>query len=267
MHADITGLHRVGLLGRDTQRLARRYRDLGFTLAAVPAGPHHAARVSARVGAASLDLLGVAAGPRPEVRRTGPRAEGLRLLDLGTGDAAKARRRLTEMGLRACADPRDGAAHARVLRIDPRQTPEASLGVAQVARRPVHADEPRTRHPNGARGIAAVLVVAADEVLPGIVDRYRRLLDREPLREGPLTMLPLGASRLDFLRAADADAVLPETAANPAAAHLAALTVPVDDADAARDLVEDAGIPTTTTSDGFFVAAPDAYGTGLFFVG
>ncbi|MGW5317394.1 hypothetical protein [Nocardia thailandica] len=80
-------------------------------------------------------------------------------------------------------------------------------------------------------------------------------------------MLPLGASRLDFLRAADADAVLPETAANPAAAHLAALTVPVDDADAARDLVEDAGIPTTTTSDGFFVAAPDAYGTGLFFVG
>ncbi|MGW5317393.1 VOC family protein [Nocardia thailandica] len=142
MHADITGLHRVGLLGRDPERLARRYRDLGFTLAAVPAGPHHAARVSARVGAASLDLLGVAAGPRPEVRRTGPRAEGLRLLDLGTGDAAKARRRLTEMGLRACADPRDGAARARVLRIDPRQTPEASLGVAQVARRPVHADGP-----------------------------------------------------------------------------------------------------------------------------
>ncbi|MFD5175923.1 VOC family protein [Nocardia sp. NPDC058379] len=288
MTADIDGIHHVGILTRDLDGLERRYRSLGFTLtprsrhllAAAPGEPPVAgctANLCAVFQDSYLELLGIVDEAAPDPWHTKAMAdqfEGLRLLNLETSDAEKADRLLTEAGLRTSGvldlerpvDTGDGqrTLRARAVHVDPRATPETYLGVAQhLTREYVH--QPRyLRHPNGARGLGSVLYVVADTDFAAVVDRYQRVLDRAPEREGPLVMFGVGSARLEFVRASDADQLLPGEPA-PAASYPAALTVRVDDVVAARDLVDDAGTPTVATADGFFVSAADAYGAGLFF--
>ncbi|MFC6938101.1 hypothetical protein ACFQHO_52770 [Actinomadura yumaensis] len=106
--------------------------------------------------------------------------------------------------------------------------------------------------------------MADDAEFDAIVDRYARILNAAPRRQGLMTVLDLADGRLEFVRSSDAEEALPGEPA-PAASYLAAMTVLVDDVTAARTIVEDGGTGVRTTGDGFFVSARDAYGAGLFF--
>ncbi|WP_280236633.1 hypothetical protein [Nocardia cyriacigeorgica] len=119
-------------------------------------------------------------------------------------------------------------------------------------------------HPNGARGIVAVLIVADDAEHAAILRRYQAVLEVEPSTIGPKTVLIRAGTRIEIVPASAAVQVLPGEKA-PAPSYLAAVTVHVDDLDRARTLVGESGTETTTTDTGFFVSGRDACGAGLFF--
>lgn len=288
MTGDIRGIHHTAILTRDLDGLERAYASFGFTLSPrsrhLLAGrpgeapvPGCTANRCALFGDAYIELLGIVDETAPDPWHTRPVAdeyEGFRVLNLDTGDAGAAHRRLRDAGLRTSGvldlerdvvtDEGPRTVRARAVHLDPHTTPEGHVGVAQhLTRRYVH--QPRhLRHPNGARGLAAVLIVAEDTAYDAITDRYARLLGTAPRCEGPVTVLGTGAARLRVVRASDAEEVLPGEPA-PAASYLAAMTVVVEDTDHARRVVERGGTATRPTTDGFFVSARDAYGAGLFF--
>lgn len=288
MTGDIHGIHHTGILTRDLDGLEQAYSSLGFTLS--PRSRHLlggrpgqapvpgcTANRCALFGGSYIELLGIVDESAPDPWNTRAMAdeyEGLKLINLDTGDAEATDRRLTGMGLRTSGvldlerdvDTEEGprTVRARAVHLDPRATPEGHVGFAQhLTRRYVH--QPRyLTHPNGARGLAAVLMVVADAELGAVTDRYARILGTAPGQEGPVTVLDAGAARLRIVRASDAEGVLPGEPV-PASSYLAALTVAVDDVHRARALVEDGGTATRPAAGGFFVSARDAYGAGLFF--
>ncbi|PXX57368.1 glyoxalase-like protein [Nocardia tenerifensis] len=285
----IDAIHHTGILTRDLDGIAARYTDFGFTLSPrsrhqLSAGPGEplvessTANQCALFGGSYIELLGVVSETAPDpwhARAMADQYEGLRILNLETDDADAAQRRLTEAGLPASGvlelerdvDTEEGVRtmRARTVHIDPRTTREALLGVSQhMTREYVH--QPRyLTHRNGARGITAVLIVAADDEFDAIVDRYRRIVEVNPERVNPRTVLKLPTAQLEFLRASEVEEFLPGEPA-PAPSYLAAMTIAVDDITAARGIVDGAGVETVDTAHGFFVSARDAYGSGLFFV-
>ncbi|WP_405181263.1 VOC family protein [Nocardia sp. NBC_01377] len=287
---EVSGFHHAGIVTRDLDGLARRYTELGFTvsphsrhlLGAGPGEPTVPGRAVDRCvlfGDSSIELLGIVDESAPDpwhTRAMIERYEGLRLLNLETADAVVSAERLAAAGLRTSGvldlardvDTEDGVrtVRAKAVRIDPRSTPEGFLGLAQHRTRD-HVHRPRSLvHDNGARGIGAVLIVASEDAFDAIVDRYVHILELPPYEEGPLTLLRTGPVHMEFVRAADAEKVLPGEPV-PADSYLAAMTIRVADAAEARDIVEDHGIPIQPTGDGFFVSARDACGAGLFFTG
>ncbi|XVQ06613.1 VOC family protein [Spirillospora sp. CA-255316] len=288
MTRDIRGLHHTGILTRDLDGLERTYASFGFTLSprsrhllnerpGQPPVPGCTANRCALFGGAYIELLGIVDESAPDPWHTkamADRYEGFRLLNLDTDDAEATDRRLTDAGMRTSGvldlerevDTQDGprTMRARAVHIDPRSTPEGYVGLAQhLTRQYVH--QPRyLRHPNGARALDAVLIVADDTDHEAIVARYSRVLHTAPRQQGPVTVLELAVGRLEIVRSSDAETVLPGEPA-PASSYLAAMTVLVDDVTAARRIVEDGGTATRTIGDGFFVSARDAYGAGLFF--
>lgn len=287
---EVSGFHHAGIVTRDLDGLVRRYTELGFTvsprsrqlLGAGADEPPVQGRTADRCvlfGDSSIELFDNVDESAPDpwhTRAMVERYEGLRLLNLETVDAVVTAERLAAAGLRtsgvldrACdVDTEDGVrtVRAKAVHIDPRSTPEGYLGLAQYLTRD-YAHRPRSIvHDNGARGIGAVLIVASDDAFDAIVDRYTRILELSPYEEGPLTLLRTGSVHVEFVRSADVEKVLPGEPV-PGGSYLAAMTIRVDDAADARDIVEDNGIPTQPTGDGFFVSARDACGAGLFFTG
>ncbi|WP_309234729.1 VOC family protein [Nocardia sp. XZ_19_385] len=286
----INGFHHTGILTRDLDDLERRYASFGFTLSPrsrhlLSAGPGEppvpgcTANHCALFGDSYIELLGIVDDTAPDPWRTRAIAaeyQGFRLLNLDTTDADAADELLRTAGLQTSGvldlerevDTENGARtmRARAVHVDPRSTPESYLGLAQhLTREYVH--QPRyLDHKNGARGIGAVLIVAATADFAAIVDRYAQLAGRRPDREGPRTVLEIGSARLEFVDATEAEQVLPGEPA-PAASYLAAMTIRVEDPARARAIVENGGTATHPTADGFFVSARDAGGAGLFFTG
>ncbi|MGI5327716.1 VOC family protein [Actinomadura nitritigenes] len=288
MTSDIRGFHHAGILTSDLDGLERAYLSFGFTLSprsrhllnerpGRPPVPGCTANRCALFGDAYIELLGIVDTSAPDPWRTKAMAaeyEGFRLLNLETGDAEAADKALNGAGLRTSGvldlerdvDTDDGTRtmRARAVHIDPSSTPEGHVGVAQhLTRQYVH--QPRyLAHPNGARALEAVLIVADDPVFEDVVARYAAILATEPSRRGPVSVLGTAAARLEIVRSVDAEEVLPGEPA-PAPSRFAAVTIAVDDVAAARTIVEDGGTATRPTSSGFFVSARDAYGAGLFF--
>ncbi|MFX0580919.1 VOC family protein [Nocardia nepalensis] len=288
MTYDIHAIHHTGILTRDLDGLERTYRSLGFTLsprsrhllAPQPGAELQAgctANACALFGGSYIELLGIVDESAPDpwhTKAVADQYEGFRILYVDTDDAAGVAQGLTAAGLRTSGvldlerdvETVDGVRtmRARSVHIEPGATPEGYIGIAQhLTREYVH--QPRyLDHPNGARGITAVLTVAADDEFDAITDRYVRVLGTEPVQAGPLAVLEHKDVRLEIVRASDAQSVLPGEKA-PAPSYLAAMTIQVDDVAAARTIVETGGIPTRTTDSGFFVSARDAYGAGLFF--
>lgn len=288
MQKPIDAIHHTGILTRDLDGLERRYLDLGFTLSPrsrhlLSAHPGEApvqgctANRCVLFGGSYIELLGIVDESAPDPWHTKAMAdqyEGFRLLNLETTDAEAAREQLLTAGVRASGvldlerdvETENGvrAVRARAVHVDPASTPEAMLGVAQhLTREYVH--QPRyLSHPNGALAIAAVLIVAADAEADAIIDRYARILGAPVVRNGPRTVLEMGAGQLEIVRASQAEAVLPGEPA-PAQSYLAAMTIAVADLAVARGVIENSGVPFRETAEGFFVSARDAHGAGLFF--
>ncbi|MGW0248789.1 VOC family protein [Nocardia goodfellowii] len=286
----INGFHHTGILTRDLDELERRYASFGFTLSprsrhllsagpGAPPVPGCTANLCVLFEDSYIELLGIVDDTAPDpwhTRAIAAEYEGFRLLNLDTADATAANDLLRGAGLRTSGvldlerevDTADGprVMRARAVHVDPGSTPEARLGLAQhLTREYVH--QPRyLGHKNGARGIGAVLIVAATAESAAIVDRYARLAGRRPVREGARTVLEIGSARIEFVDSADAEDVLPGEP-EPAASYLAAMTIRVEDPERAREIVESGGTATRPADGGFFVSARDAGGAGLFFTG
>ncbi|MFE4054076.1 VOC family protein [Streptomyces sp. YIM B13518] len=288
MTRDIKGIHHTGILTRDLEGLERAYASFGFTLS--PRSRHLlggrpgqapvpgcTANRCALFGGSYIELLGIVDESAPDPWRTKVMAdeyEGFRLFNLDTNDAETVDRRLMDAGLRTSGvlelerdvDTEEGTrtVRARAVHIDPRSTPEGYVGIAQhLTRRYVH--QPRClNHPNGARGLGAVLIVADDTEFDGITNRYTRIMETTVRYEGPVAVVETATARLEIVRASHAGDVLPDEPV-PASSYLAAMTVLVDDVGDARKIVESGGTVTQSTGGGFFVSARHAYGAGLFF--
>ncbi|MBF6457158.1 VOC family protein [Nocardia cyriacigeorgica] len=288
MANDITGFHHVGIVNRDLDAMAARYRSFGFTLSPLsrhmlserPGAPLTAgctANMCVLFGDSYIELLGIVDESAPDpwhTKQMVERFEGLRILSLDTADAAATDTRLDAAGLRTSGvlelerpvDTENGPAtlRARSVHLDPRSTAEGYIGVAQHLTREYVLQPRYLDHPNGALGLAAVVIVAEDTRLDAITQRYRDILGTEPRTAGPVTVLEGGRARIEIVPASAAARVLPgETA--PAPSYLAALTIRVGDLDHARKFFEDSRTRTRTTSVGFFVSGRDACGAGLFF--
>lgn len=287
MSFDIDGIHHTGILTRDLDALQRRFTDFGFTLS--PRSRHYlspgpgqpvvagsTANHCVLFGNSYIELLGIVDESAPDPWHALRMADGFRLLNLNTNDAAATDRRLTAAGfatsgvldLEREVDTEDGprTMRARAIHLDPRTTPEAYVGLAQhLTREYVH--QPRyLEHPNGARGIGSVLLVVADADFDSTVSRYVRLTGNAPYTEGPVMLIETGSARLEFAKSSVAAEILPGEPV-PAASYLASMTILVDDADKAREIIEDTGIPTIPAADGFFVSAHDSFGAALHFAG
>ncbi|MFF3691419.1 VOC family protein [Streptomyces sp. NPDC002187] len=288
MTRNIRGFHHMGILTRDLDGLEQRFTEFGFTLSprsrhllserpgAAPV-PGCTANLCVLFGGSYIELLGIVDESAPDPWHTKAMAdeyEGFRILNLDTDDAEAGDRLLTGAGLRTSGvlglerevDTEGGprTMRARAVHVDGTSTPEGYVGIAQHLTR-TYVHQPRyLAHPNGARGIAAVLIVAEDDGFDAIADRYARVLQARPERDGPRTVLDMGSGQLEIVRTSDAGEVLPGEPA-PSKSYLAAMTVLVDDVDTARATIERSGTETRATGDGFFVSSRDAYGAGLFF--
>ncbi|MBH1937291.1 VOC family protein [Streptomyces sp. AV19] len=290
MTRDINGLHHTSVLTRDLDGLANVYHSFGFVLSprsrhllskSEGAGrdpvPTCTANRCALFGDSYIELLGIVDESAPDpwrARAVADRYEGFQAVAFETDDARSSGRRLAAAGLPASdvvelergAATREGrrTLRARFIHLDPAATDEGRVGIAQhLTREYVHQPH-YLDHPNGARGIDGVLIVADDPVFTEVVDRYARILGAPPRYEGPVAGLEMGRGRLEVVRASAAGEVLPGEPA-PAPSYLAAMTIRVEDVGVARDVVERNGTATRATEDGFFVSARDTLGAGLFF--
>jgi hypothetical protein len=380
---DVIGIDHTGILTRDLGKLSAGFEALGFTLSApsrhllgVRPGERptlgNTANRCVVFGTSFIELLGIIDPSAPDPWGVNQVPDGFRIFYVGTDDADAVDRRLGETGVPTLGvrslereiDTLDGPrrVRARGLHIHPSSTPEGFIGVAQHLT-PQYIHQPRyLTHPNGARGIGSVLIVAEDALVEEYVDRYARILQTIPHLDGPRHVLdvpggylttpdeqpetssehasvpdaqaatrderapvpggqvttpdgqvpvpvehaatlggqvpvpveqaatlggqvpvPVGQAatlggqaktpggvremprgRLEIIRLSAVADVLPDEPV-PAPSYLAAMSILVEDVQAARSLVEGNGIPTRTTQDGFFVSARDAYGAGLFF--
>jgi catechol 2,3-dioxygenase-like lactoylglutathione lyase family enzyme len=239
----ITGFHHTGIVTHDLDALAARYRALGFTVSprsrhllsvapGEPPVPGCTANQCVYFGNAYIELLGIVDDTAPDPWHSREMGTGFRLLNFETEDADALD--LSGVAASGVLDlERDveggGTLRARAVHVDPRSTPEGYVGIAQ------HLTREYTRgvaHPNGAVGLAAVRIAAAD--FTATVDRYARILGA-----APAPVFTVGDARLEIVRGP--------------VSRLAAMTIAVADLAHARRVVEEGGNRTETTEDGFSV--------------
>ncbi|HET6706937.1 VOC family protein [Amycolatopsis sp.] len=237
MHID----HTV-FLTRKYAETWRRYEELGFTLS--PPSRHFAA-VSDQsepvpsctanrcpyFGGSFLEFIGIVDEAAGDPWRVLPildaRGDGLHGCSFGVDDSAAAERRLREAGL-------------------------STSGVLHTAEHvtPQYVHQPRyLRHPNGARGVAGILLVVPDGEIKAYEDRYAAITNNKHL--------------VDIVGVSDLDAVLPGESPKEAP-YFATHGVLVEDVAKARALAE-RHVPTVTRGGGFFVPARHAGGAALYF--
>lgn len=290
MNDDVNHIDHTVLMTRDIHATAAIYEALGFTLSplsrhrgsAQPGGPQEpmgAGNRCAYFGGSYLELLGVFFDGSRDPWNVRPLVEahaGLRGVVLGCGDCDVARARLAASGvpvsgvlpLQRDVDTPDGTRTARFrsVHIARTATPEGEVLVGQQLTPELVHQERYLRHPNGANGVAAILLVTADDELDEHVARWSRLLGRPGRVVGDRRVLDLRAGRIEIAPVSALDALLPgETA--PILPVLAAQTVTVADVDAARRLVDGNGLTTRDVGTGFFVPAAEAAGAAVIFTG
>ncbi|WP_410630439.1 VOC family protein [Amycolatopsis sp. cmx-4-83] len=252
----------------------RRYEELGFTLS--PPSPHFASRPGdgalvpsctanrcAYFGDSFLELIGIVDETAGDPWRVLPildaRGDGLHGCSFGVDDSEEAERRLREAGLsnsgvlklQRDVELPEGTRTARFrsVHVSRDRTPEGILHTAEHLT-PEYVHQPRyLGHPNGARGVAGILLVVPDDEVAAFEKRYAVITQGRPLA--------------DIVGVSDLDAVLPGELPKELP-FFAAHGVAVADLAKARKLVEE-HVPTTTRADGFFVRAEDAGGAALYF--
>ncbi|MGW4485992.1 VOC family protein [Amycolatopsis sp. NPDC004368] len=273
-------------LAHDHDRVWQLYEQLGFTLS--PTSRHLASSTSggeptlsctanrcAYFNGSFVELIGIVdatAGDPWQVLPIVARGEGLYGVSFGVPDTEAAERRLREAGLSTSGvlslqrdvDTPEGRRTARFRSVHLRRdrTPEGSLHTAEHLT-PEYVFQPQfLDHPNGAKGLDSVQLVASEAELPAYLHRYEQILDQRPTG----TSFALGTGRLDLVPVTRLDEVLPGEQA-PRLPYFAAQTVAVENLGPARKLVADAGLPTVDLpGGGFFVPAAHAGGAAVGFV-
>jgi hypothetical protein len=269
MHID----HTV-FLTRNYADTWRCYEQLGFTLS--PPSRHFAA-VSDRsepvpsctanrcayFGGSFLELIGIVDEEAGDPWRVLPildaRGDGLHGCSFGVDDSDAAERRLREAGLSTSGvlklqrdvEVPEGTRTARFRSVHIRRdrTPEGILHTAEHLT-PEYVHQPRyLGHPNGARGVAGIVLVVPDEEIAAYQQRY--------------DVITGGRRLVDIVGVSDLDAVLPGETPRKLP-YFAAHGVVVADLAKARRLVEE-HVPATTRDRGFFVRAEDAGSAALYF--
>ncbi|WP_208630197.1 VOC family protein [Amycolatopsis kentuckyensis] len=252
----------------------RRYEQLGFTLSpqsrhfAAPTGdsepvPSCTANRCAYFGGSFLELIGIVDETTGDPWRVLPildaRGDGLHGVSFGVDDSEEAATRLREAGLsnsgvlklQRDVDLPEGTRTARFRSVHIRRdrSPEGILHTAEHLT-PEYLHQPRyLDHPNGARGVAGIVLVVPD----GETAAYRQRYD----------VITGGRRLVDIIGVSDLDAVLPGETPRKLP-YFAAHGVVVADLAKARKLIEE-HVPTTTHDRGFFVRAEDAFGAAVFF--
>ncbi|WP_439384295.1 VOC family protein [Amycolatopsis lexingtonensis] len=261
-------------LTREYAETWRRYEELGFTLS--PPSRHFASRTGdgepvpsctanrcAYFGDSFLELIGIVDEAAGDPWRVLPildaRGDGLHGCSFGVGDSAAAERRLREAGLsnsgvlklQRDVELPEGTRTARFRSVHIRRdrTPEGILHTAEHLT-PEYVHQPRyLGHPNGARGVAGILLVVPDAEVTAYRDRYAVITGEDRL--------------VDVRGVRDLDAVLPGERPKELP-YFAAHGVVVADLAKARKLVEK-HVAAITRPGGFFVRAADAGGAALYF--
>jgi glyoxalase-like protein len=261
-------------LTRNYEATWQRYEELGFTLS--PPSRHFASRADggellpsctanrcAYFGGSFLELIGIVDEKAGDPWRVLPilddRGDGLHGCSFGCDDSEAAEHRLREAGLSTSGvlklqrdvELPEGTRTARFRSVHIRRdrTPEGILHTAEHLT-PEYVHQPRyLDHPNGARAVAGILLVVADDE----VGHYRSRYD----------VITGGRELVDIIGASDLDAVLPGEPPRKLP-YFAAHGVVVADLAKARKLIEE-HVPTTTSDHGFFVRAEDAYGAAVSF--
>jgi hypothetical protein len=289
---DIDHIDHSVLMTRDIYATADVYEALGFTLtplsrhmgSAQPGGPKEPMGASNRCacfGRSYLEILGVFFDGSRDPWNVRPLVEthaGLRGLVLGTDDCELARARLSEEGLpvsgvlplqREVATP-DGTATARFrsVHVSREATPEGEVLIGQQLTPELVHQRRYLNHPNGATGLASMLLVVADGELDAHVTRWTRILGTASRSSGRTHILELPEGAIEIVAHSHLDELLPGESA-PLLPILAAQTVTVTDLPAAQRLVESAGFTTRdrphATTSGFFVPAAEAAGAAVVF--
>lgn len=286
---DVDRIDHSVLYTTDMDATAATYEALGFTLTPLsmhmgsdrPGGerkPMGAGNRCALFGGTYLELLGLFGDGSVDpwnIRPLIEKYEGLHGCSFGCGDAEPVERRLRAAGLASSGvlplqrdvDTPGGTETARfqAVHLDRALTPEGLIHIAHHLT-PELIHQPRyLGHANGATYLHGVLLVVDDADLDATVARYARMLDTEPVVEGPRRVLPLQVGRMEIVAVSAFGDVLPGEPV-PALPYLAGQTVAVRDLGAARALVEGNGFAVRELPDGFFVGAAEARGAAIAFV-
>jgi catechol 2,3-dioxygenase-like lactoylglutathione lyase family enzyme len=279
MRQHIKGIDHVVLVVRDLEAAHDAFRGMGFTV--TPRGHHTLGSQNHCImfGHDYIELLWSPEGnPHPsrqyytEFARTG---EGLAAIALKTDNVKGAYTEMLWAGF-APSDPaefsrpvevregmRDARFRASMAALD--RTPGGRIFVIEHLTRALVWRPEYLEHPNGAKEIAAVAIVAAD--VAATAQPYERLFDRraEPIAEGLL--VHTGDAPIAFATARSLAARLPEVrlGARPAP-RMAALFVRVADRDAAEAVLRAGGLKPARMPDGSVALGADAaHGVALVF--
>jgi hypothetical protein len=206
-----------------------------------------------------------------ELDAAAARYPGLHLAAFAVADAAAAHRRLGEAGFRTrplvnfqrpvSLESGSATAAFTVTRVEPGEMAEGRIQI--LTHRTEHAVwQPRwLTHPNGARGLASVVIAVAD--VEEAAQRFARFTGRvaTPIRSGQTILLDRG--RIDLVTRDTFAAALPEIAI-PALPFIGAYGLIVQSLDAVESILRSGGLPIRRSGDALIAPFPDELGNGVW---
>jgi catechol 2,3-dioxygenase-like lactoylglutathione lyase family enzyme len=268
MTSPISGIDHPILWVSDLEQAANRYRRLGFTLSQLYVHPK-------AVGTANYNmmfqndylelLVSVEDNPRNAQRRVRLATEGDGLKDMGlrTGDADAAFETVKAAGLSPLPvfdhhrPEGNETARFRIIYLPAdRLLPGLGFHVIQHLTPELIWKRNAPAHPNGARGIAGLVIAAADPT--AIAAPYAKVFGVEPQPDaGGTVTVAAGKSRLRVAPTAEIAKLFPGIHFKPAPPFVAALELFVADPRKTATFMAGAGVPHRMAADGAVEVPPE----------
>jgi hypothetical protein len=197
------------------------------------------------------------------------RYAGVHLAAFAVADAAKAHQRLKASNFRMRAlvdmarpvdtDAGPGTAAFTVSRVSPGEMPEGRIQILTHRTEAVVWQPRWLTHPNGALGLASVMVAVADE--EEAAARFVRFTGRGARTSALGQIIDLDRGRIDLVRAEAFAQLLPELAA-PSLPFIGAYTLAVRSLAAVESLFAEAKLPARRMGQALVAAFPGELGHG-----
>jgi hypothetical protein len=206
-----------------------------------------------------------------ELDAAAERYPGIHLAAFAVADAAKAHRRLAEAGFRMrpladMARPVDtvtgpGTTAFTLARLVPGEMPEGRIQIL-THRTEAMVWQPRwLSHPNGALGLASVMIVVAD--VDEAAQRFVRFTGHHARASALGQIVELDRGRVDLVRADAFAQLLPEITI-PSLPFVGACTITVRSLEAVEAIFAKADLRTRRMGHALVAAFPDALGRGAW---